>query len=201
MTRRLFAAVAVASVASLVATLGLWIRSYRSPQTFVAGYWDRRPHPAFPGYGIATQLRVAHCDGEVLIWLGSSSCVDGPHFHRTGPGPEGQRVARQDITAAAVRDGFRGDARVPWRRLLGFRYQFFHAPGPNETRGFRTVIVPYRNAFLLEAMVGAPLVLAAARRNRRAGSNACRICRYNLTGNTSGVCSECGTPIARELNA
>jgi hypothetical protein len=27
----------------------------------------------------------------------------------------------------------------------------------------------------------------------------CKTCRYNLTGNVSGVCPECGTPVAREL--
>ena len=27
----------------------------------------------------------------------------------------------------------------------------------------------------------------------------CRMCSYNLTGNTSGVCPECGTPAARKL--
>jgi len=32
-------------------------------------------------------------------------------------------------------------------------------------------------------------------RYRRMGVGLCENCRYNLTGNTSGVCPECGTPV------
>lgn len=57
----------------------------------------------------------------------------------------------------------------------------------------------------LKATVGVPLwmfmALPAAgwlflfrRLNRRIPQGLCRVCRYNLTGNTSGVCPECGTP-------
>ena len=34
--------------------------------------------------------------------------------------------------------------------------------------------------------------------DRRPRPGQCRQCRYNLTGNTSGMCPECGTAIARE---
>ncbi len=35
------------------------------------------------------------------------------------------------------------------------------------------------------------------RRPKPAKGNLCRKCQYNLTGNVSGVCPECGTPIDR----
>lgn len=35
---------------------------------------------------------------------------------------------------------------------------------------------------------------------RRPQFPACRYCGYNLTGNTSGRCPECGQPIRREGN-
>jgi len=35
------------------------------------------------------------------------------------------------------------------------------------------------------------------RRRRLRRANWCVQCEYNLTGNVSGVCSECGTPILR----
>jgi len=35
--------------------------------------------------------------------------------------------------------------------------------------------------------------------HRRYPAGFCQICRYNLTGNESGVCPECGTPIAAEV--
>ncbi|MBN2562782.1 MAG: hypothetical protein JXQ75_17805 [Phycisphaerae bacterium] len=35
---------------------------------------------------------------------------------------------------------------------------------------------------------------------RRIPAGHCRECGYDLTGNTSGICPECGTPIADDLN-
>jgi len=34
--------------------------------------------------------------------------------------------------------------------------------------------------------------------DRRIPTGHCQKCGYNLTGNVSGVCPECGTPIKRE---
>jgi hypothetical protein len=36
---------------------------------------------------------------------------------------------------------------------------------------------------------------------QRRGENECATCGYNLTGNTSGVCPECGTPVAQKAEA
>jgi hypothetical protein len=43
------------------------------------------------------------------------------------------------------------------------------------------------------------VVLTAARRrlSRERPIGLCRRCGYNLTGNLSGVCPECGTPVKR----
>ena len=52
-----------------------------------------------------------------------------------------------------------------------------------------------------------PLALAAIptlalwRRDRRPGPGHCPTCHYNLTGNTSGVCPECGTAIPNRTEA
>ena len=57
------------------------------------------------------------------------------------------------------------------------------------------------------ALVFLPTLLLAAsamisgrtfRRHRRLSRGLCLTCGYNLTGNTSGVCPECGTPMAAE---
>jgi hypothetical protein len=36
---------------------------------------------------------------------------------------------------------------------------------------------------------------------RRATNNACSACSYDLTGNTSGTCPECGTAVAGKVGA
>lgn len=64
-------------------------------------------------------------------------------------------------------------------------------------RGVGLFRVPLWMIILLSG-TGAIFMLRARRRERaRIGS--CSACRYNLTGNTSGVCPECGTPVAENV--
>ena len=53
--------------------------------------------------------------------------------------------------------------------------------------------VPYWLASLFFAPLSARIAMRAFR-HTPAGSCHCPKCGYNLTGNTSGVCPECGTP-------
>ena len=53
--------------------------------------------------------------------------------------------------------------------------------------------VPLWIPFLL---VSSPIALLWWRNRRRIPPGHCQKCGYNLTGNTSGICPECGTPIA-----
>ncbi len=46
------------------------------------------------------------------------------------------------------------------------------------------------------AAIGIPTILAW-RRDRPIPPGHCRTCRYDLTGNESGVCPECGTAVGR----
>lgn len=43
-----------------------------------------------------------------------------------------------------------------------------------------------------------PAIWFRSRRRRRATPGVCRTCRYNLTGNASGVCPECGTAVSSQ---
>ena len=53
--------------------------------------------------------------------------------------------------------------------------------------------------WLLALLVGAPTVVTWYRRPRRRVGGCCDNCGYDLTGNFSGRCPECGTPTARQL--
>jgi len=55
------------------------------------------------------------------------------------------------------------------------------------------VVVPL---WMSLGLVGVPTVVLWWRDRRRIPPGHCRKCGYNLTGNVSGVCPECGTAVA-----
>ena len=63
------------------------------------------------------------------------------------------------------------------------------------TRAGQTVVAVPLWPLALATWLAAGLAWRSARRRR---PWECRKCGYNLTGNTSGVCSECGTPISEQ---
>ena len=90
-------------------------------------------------------------------------------------------------------------------RLLGFRYETrdIARPGrpPSPVHTGTALLVPY---WFLWALTGIlPMAwLWRWRRNRHLKSDGmphCAKCDYNLTGNVSGICPECGTPIPADL--
>jgi len=66
---------------------------------------------------------------------------------------------------------------------------------PDPSMRHWTVIIPLWVPFLIVAL---PTTLLWRLDLRRAAPGQCHRCRYNLTGNTSGICPECGTPITSE---
>jgi hypothetical protein len=65
---------------------------------------------------------------------------------------------------------------------------------------FVQLVVPQWLIALATAVLPAIWVLRAGRR-LRASHPQCTVCLYNLTGNTSGVCPECGTAVAGNAGA
>ena len=57
-----------------------------------------------------------------------------------------------------------------------------------------TVRIP----FWLPLVMAAGVFLGLCKSNKRAEPNSCEDCHYDLTGNISGICPECGTPIPKE---
>jgi hypothetical protein len=64
-----------------------------------------------------------------------------------------------------------------------------------------SINVPLIWPTLLTAVPPLAWLVLHLRRRRRLGTNLCIKCGYNLTGNVSGVCPECGTAVAGEAGA
>jgi hypothetical protein len=82
---------------------------------------------------------------------------------------------------------------------LPFIYQGTSLVLTNEVIGEKTLVThreirfPFGFPFLIVAV---PTAIIFWRDHRRRPPGHCRICGYNLTGNVSGVCPECGTSVA-----
>jgi len=84
-------------------------------------------------------------------------------------------------------------------RYGGFRFSQRRASGPVGTPGdFHELTVPFWALFLLTATPAALLMNRACRTVRWLRAGRCLCCGYDLTGNTSGICPECGTPMRED---
>ena len=95
----------------------------------------------------------------------------------------------------ASRSTFEGHAQaLNAHHLLGFRWGGISPPFESHYM----VAVP--DWFIFAVTGAAPVFWAyrRARRGRRARRHQCLSCGYNLSGNTSGVCPECGTLATQE---
>lgn len=109
----------------------------------------------------------------------------GFHYIHTGPpegSPPGFRVlgGRQPLPGRCTVDS-------PSSGWLGVRM------GRVSTSSF--VSVPAYFVLLCTAFIPAVSLLARVRQNRQQLRGLCRCCSYDLRGNESGVCPECGTPL------
>ena len=80
---------------------------------------------------------------------------------------------------------------------LGFIYWSTYHSGLFVPQGF-ILVLPYWFVILVFSALFFPFVLKRVldERRRAAGAGRCVQCGYNLTGNTSGICPECGTKVA-----
>jgi hypothetical protein len=162
----------------------VWFTGYRQLFFF-------RPVTGLVGGGTPTLVPVprwviVHPDDppaqDMLIAVASGwPCLSMAGVHDL-PGP-----GRGRLTGSAV-----------WLDSLDFEKLFFKWP-----RGVRVVpLRPLARGSALNTLLYAaawwPLLfgLGAARRKFRRRAGRCPRCRYDLTGNTTGVCPECGSPAA-----
>jgi hypothetical protein len=128
------------------------------------------------------------------------SIIDHRHFYRDEEPPQFQfewwvdaqplsplwlaRIKRESIRLRSIGQG------------RSHRTDVWHVRDPKHIQAGGAVmpvtryILPLWIPFILVAV---PTVLLW-RRDRRIPPGHCRKCRYDLTGNTSGICPECGTP-------
>ena len=131
-------------------------------------------------------------DFEAFSVNGLLAVSFGTLLSRKYPPPEGWRGSFWPFHRQT--DSISGD--LGHNTTLGFHYQRWQLKRPGFFGDSRGIIVPYW--FLVTCFSPLPLVRLAflLRRTRRRDENHCRSCGYNLTGNTSGVCPECGTDVA-----
>ncbi len=101
----------------------------------------------------------------------------------------------------------RCDEPLPWSSVTTYglrRPRYWHLEpfprqnarpdhaGPPARYFWTMVVLPY---WLLLLLFGVPAAVLWWRDRRRIPAGHCRQCGYNLTGNVSGVCPECGVPI------
>lgn len=172
MRRRPFAVVSIVSLLLCVATAVLWVRSYYVWDGFD---WDRRP-------GAVDRCSIGAAAGKVFFsrtWLNSPNSAF-VRFDRP-PGFYEHRVPVHSGTLVRP-DGSALGFSIARTRFAGI--QDLYVCGP------------------LWAPALFFLILASLRllvRRPRAGH--CNVCGYNLQGNTSGVCPECGTPVQQSATA
>lgn len=91
-----------------------------------------------------------------------------------------------------------------WHAFSPFQPQSFGLVLPAENvgdpnrRGPIQIVVPF---WLMLVIVTGPSTFHFWRQRRRGVAGHCASCGYDLTGNTSGACPECGTPIPEQAEA
>jgi hypothetical protein len=191
--RRAFTVISALSLLLCLAIVVLWVRSYYAPESItLASAGESR-------------------SGEGSLWV--TSTFGDLKFTRQTVGTVGAwklvplRVFRPQFPRNREWDK---DAHSdPWHRasFLGFSVDRLEYPPPPYRELTQRVIVPYFALATLAGFEPAILLLMAARRMRSAARGRkrnkvghCPTCGYDITGNTSGTCPECGNSRPRARN-
>jgi hypothetical protein len=155
------------SLALCAAAVGLWVRSY-----VVYDSWNWGTATGRAGFdSIYGRLTVGRVDVPPAAMAGI---------------PRGRYFKSAPADPAALSSMLK-----PSRSFAGFQVTVVNAGGMTA----RDVRIPYWSLVLAAAVL--PAVRAARRAFRRPPPGLCRRCGYDLTGNVSGRCPECGTAVAK----
>lgn len=158
---------------------------YADKSSFGFNSGDRWPSGA-PGYGF--RLNFYNPPGD-SFW-GESACLT--IWHRVSP-----NAPERFWTTTVGRSRFEYDSRRQFRSGVFQLTRVSPDPGGDPVRvAHLTMQTP---AWVLSALFAAYPLWAFYRgpwrRRRRKAKGLCLRCGYNLTGNVTGKCSECGTPV------
>jgi hypothetical protein len=172
---RIFSLASLLSLLLCVTTAVLWLRGYFVYDVLLtrAGDSDVRAITSVKGkiaayYGYNVQLRL----GPTKI----------PLWWRT--------IGGNYTSAPSFAEGFEGEKSDPWWKRLGFQFSFRHF-----TQSDFQVTAPDWFVVLLTLILPVIWLRTGIRHRHRRRSGLCPVCSYNLTGNISGVCPECGRAV------
>jgi len=206
MKRILFNFAAAVSLLLLVATLALWVRSRYASDFLDWSNGYEYPHD-FPGFvksyhtilvgsrgsGLFVAERL-HIHGRMGFTGGSFGIPPGRHY-------QWEREAADGYPTPFGGEIQRYEGGTLWYgRHVGVEFALYRASflkaGSSDRQFY--VLVPLPLLAALFAIAPAVYVINLTRRRRSGrtpGFQKCSSCGYNLTGNTSGVCPECGAPV------
>jgi hypothetical protein len=179
------------SLVLCVATCAAWVRSYWrwdqvdvAREWFESKRWTDRPVWVWSGRGGFnlgwTSVNTVEANVE---WGEFPNRVGKWHFeHHASKEPSWPDLS-DEVEPGHKKFGFafgftRGFTHASWRD--GYRWEF---------------VAPYIFPVLLLAVLPSLRIFNRLRYRRRQRPGLCVQCSYNLNGNTSGVCPECGTPV------
>jgi hypothetical protein len=163
-----------------------WIRSYGAPQTIAVTISDSQPHTR--SHHLLNWRRFESRHGEIRWRLGQPRSHEiSSSGRRTSPGSFRQRKDLGFVAFGRETLGIDFDTRLP---ILKAR---------KRESTITCVVIRYWGAVLL--LLGMMAVINGQSLERlitapfRTKEGHCRGCGYDLTGNISGVCPECGKPV------
>ena len=183
--RRLFTLASALSLSLCIALLALWTRSYFARDSLLVTY-HARPYKQ--------QLRLRHRTLAMYATVASSLETSRGRM---------AIVTRDEIALSETPVPM---IRIAWELTgpidLWLDFRFFN--GGFNVLGFghsqireSIYLFPIWGLTILTALLPAARIGGGIRRRLRRSAMRCMECSYNLTGNTSGVCPECGTPISK----
>ena len=84
--------------------------------------------------------------------------------------------------------------------ILGFGWNGARLTWPGETVTDTAVVIPLWSVTLVTGALPIWWLFRLVRGDRRMRGGLCHHCGYNLSGNTSGTCPECGTAVATKAH-